>query len=392
MGRPPIARAVRELPGYPLAGIARRKKELVEAGEDVIDLGAGDADLPPPPAAVEALQKAAADPSLTRYPFQLGLPAFREEVARWMERRFGVGVDPYAEVLPLIGSKEGLAHLALTVVEDGTAGIVPDPGYQPYTGGTILAGGHVERVPLREENGFRVPLEELSKELLERARILFLNYPNNPTAGTADLDYFRQAVDLCRRHDVVLVHDHAYSEIAFDGYRPPSLLEAEGARDVGVEFHSLSKTYNLTGWRLGWAVGNRDLVEALAKVKSYVDTGAYLGIQAGGVAALRSWDTWVPENVARFQARRDVLVGALRAQGFRAPSPRATMYCWAPVPGGEPSEAFAERALEDQGVVVLPGGGLGRGGEGFFRMALTVEEERLEEAARRLGRVRVTDG
>ena len=382
-----ISRAVRDLPGYPLAGIARRKKELADAGVDVIDLGAGDADLPPPPAAVEALRAAASDPRLSRYPFQLGLPAFREEVAGWMGTRFGVEVDPYQEVLPLIGSKEGIAHLAMTVVDPGSAGIIPDPGYQPYIGGTLLAGGTPELVALREEKGFRIPLDELPDELLQRARILFLNYPNNPTAGTADLEYFRHAVELCRRHEVVLVHDHAYSEIAFDGYRPPSLLEAEGAMDVGIEFHSLSKTYNLTGWRLGWAAGNAELIEALSKVKSYVDTGAYLGIQSAGVAALQSWATWVPENVARFQARRDVLVDALRRQGFHVSPPRATMYGWIPVPTGETSEAFAERALEEEAVVVLPGGGLGRGGEGFIRLALTVEEARLEEAATRLGRV-----
>lgn len=387
MASPPISRAVEELPGYPLAGIARRKKELLDSGADVIDLGAGDADLAPPPAAVEALRKAAGDPSLGRYPFQLGLPAFREAVARWMGTRFGVDLDPYQEILPLIGSKEGIAHLAMAVVDPGTAAIIPDPGYQPYAGGTVLAGGDVERVPLREEHGFRPPLDEWSADLLERARILFLNYPNNPTAGTADLEYFRGAVELCRRHEMVLVHDHAYSEIAFDGYRPPSLLEAEGARDVGIEFHSLSKTYNLTGWRLAWAAGNADLVEALSKVKSYVDTGAYLGIQSAGVAALRSWSEWVPGNVARFQTRRDVLVEALRRAGFQVSPPRATMYCWVPVPGGEPSETFASRALEQEGVVVLPGGGLGRGGEGFVRLALTVEEDRLEAAAERLGRV-----
>ncbi len=376
-----------DLPGYPLAGIPEKRRELRARGVDVIDLGAGDSDLPPPPAAVEALRTAAADPAYGRYPFQLGLPEFREAVAAWMTKRFGVELSPFSEVLPLIGSKEGIAHLPLAFMEPGDVGVIPDPGYQAYRGGTILAGGRPHLVPLRPEHEFRIPLDELPPEVVRRMRVLYLNYPNNPTAASVSIEYLESAVALCREAGAVLIHDHAYSEIAFDGYRPPSILEIPGAADVAIEFHSLSKTYNMTGWRLGWAAGNSELIGALSRVKSFMDTGAFLAVQAAGKAALESYDDWVPGNVATFQERRDRAVAALRGAGFEVPLPRATMYLWVPVPGGESSLDFAARALEREGVVVLPGGALGPGGEGFFRVALTLGAERLEEAANRLARV-----
>jgi LL-diaminopimelate aminotransferase len=384
---PAKSRTLRALPTYPLAGFKERRLELEAKGVDVIDLGAGDADLAPPPAVVQAIRDAVGEPTMSRYPFQVGLPAFRQEISGFMEKRFGVTVDPWTEVLPLIGSKEGIAHLPLAFLDSGDVGIVPDPGYQAYLGGTLLAGGEAWTVPLVPEHDFLVPLETLPAKVVERARILFLNYPNNPTSASAPDSYFRQAIDFCRDHDVVLVHDHAYSEIAFNGYRPPSVLEYDGAREVAIEFHSLSKTYNMTGWRLGWAVGNPALVAALTQVKTFVDTGVFLAVQAAGVAALRSWDAWVPGNVAVFQGRRDRAVGALSAAGFEVSKPRATMYLWIPVPTGEPSRDFARRCLDQEGVMVLPGAGLGDGGEGFFRVALTVPEARLEEAAARLARV-----
>jgi LL-diaminopimelate aminotransferase len=384
---PAKSRTLRALPTYPLAGFKERRLELEAKGVDVIDLGAGDADLAPPPAVVQAIRDAVGEPTMSRYPFQVGLPAFRQEISGFMEKRFGVTVDPWTEVLPLIGSKEGIAHLPLAFLDSGDVGIVPDPGYQAYLGGTLLAGGEAWTVPLVPEHDFLVPLETLPAKVVERARILFLNYPNNPTSASAPDSYFRQAIDFCREHDVVLVHDHAYSEIAFNGYRPPSVLEYDGAREVAIEFHSLSKTYNMTGWRLGWAVGNPALVAALTQVKTFVDTGVFLAVQSAGVAALRSWDAWVPGNVAVFQGRRDRAVGALSAAGFEVSKPRATMYLWIPVPTGEPSRDFARRCLDQEGVMVLPGAGLGDGGEGFFRVALTVPEARLEEAAARLARV-----
>jgi LL-diaminopimelate aminotransferase len=368
-----------------MAGIAERVRELTASGVDVVDLGAGDADLAPPAAAVEAIRASLSDPATSRYPFQLGLPAFREAVAFWMEARFGVSLDPFADLLPLIGSKEGIAKLPFAAMDPGDVALMPDPGYQAYVGGVTLAGGEPVGIPLRPEHDFLMPWGELPASTLDRTRVVYLNYPNNPTAATAPDAWMQQTVDLCRERGIVLVHDHAYSEIAFDGYRPRSILEFEGAEEVAIEFHSLSKTYNMTGWRLGWAAGNPELVARLARVKTFMDTGVFKGVQAAGVAALESWEGWVPANVEVFRRRRDASVSALRRAGFDVDPPRATMYLWIPVPGGLPSREFAERALAEQGVVVIPGAGLGAGGEGFFRIALTVPEARLEEAIGRLG-------
>lgn len=370
-------------PTYPLADVPQIKREMMARGVDVIDLGAGDADLAPPPAAVRALMEAASRPEMSRYPFQLGLPTFREAVATWMTRRFGVSLDPFRELLPLIGSKEGIAHIALAYVGPGDATVFPDPGYLPYLGGTLLAGGEPHAVPLRAENDFLIPFAEIPDDVARRTRILYLNYPNNPTAAIAPRAYLEDAVRFCREHGAIMVYDNAYSEIAFDGYRPPSILEIDGAMDVAVEFHSFSKTYNMTGWRIGWAAGNADAIAALTRVKSFVDTGQFLAVQAAAAAALESYDEWVPQNVAAFRARRDALVAALAEAGLAAPTPAATMYLWVPVPGGL-SEPFARRALLEQGVVIMPGAALGAGGEGYFRAALTQPVERLRDAALRL--------
>jgi len=351
---------------------------------DVIDLGAGDADLAPPPAAVARLGEAAHTPSFSRYPFQLGLPAFREAVAAWMAGRFGVQVDAYRELLPVIGSKEGIAHLLLSLLNPGDVAVFPDPGYQAYRGGTVLAGATPHAVPLRPEDDFLLPFRRLPADVVARTRVLILNYPNNPTTASAPRAYLEDAVAFCQEHGIVLLHDHAYSEIAFDGYRPPSVLELDGAREVTVEFHSLSKSYNMTGWRLGWAAGNAQVIAGLARLKTFVDTGAFLAVQAAGVAALESGGDWLAGNVEVFRRRRDAAVSAFQAAGFQVEPPRATMYLWIPVPAGLTSRAFADRALDEQGVVILPGSSLGAGGEGFFRVALTVAEERLAEGARRL--------
>jgi LL-diaminopimelate aminotransferase len=384
-GTPMIQLAGRfsNFPAYPLADVPQIKRELVARGVDIIDLGAGDADLAPPPDAVRALTAAVQRSEMSRYPFQLGLPAFREAVSDWMARRFQVTVDPYREVLPLIGSKEGIAHVAFAFAGPGDVTVFPDPGYLPYLGGTLLAGAEPFAVPLRPEHDFLIPLEEIPDDVARRTRILYLNYPNNPTAAIAPVSYLEDAVRFCRERGAILVYDNAYSEIAFDGYRPPGILEIEGARDVAVEFHSLSKTYNMTGWRIGWAAGNSDIIAALSRVKSFVDTGQFLPVQAAATAALQCWEEWVPGNVQAFRERRDALVSALGEAGFVAPSPAATMYLWVPVPGGV-SEPFARRALVEQGVVIMPGAALGAGGEGFFRAALTQPPERLREAASRL--------
>ena len=373
------------LPAYPLAGMKEVRRRIEAAGVDVIDLGTGDALLDPPPAVVERLRGVAGEQSYSRYGFQAGLPELREAVAAWMFRRFGVRVDPATEVLPLIGSKEGLAHLPFAFIGPGDVGVIPDPGYQAYFGGVTLAGGEPHLVRLERQHEFLVPLDAIPADIARRTRIVYLNYPNNPTTAVAPDDYYRGAIAFCARQGAILAHDHAYSEIAFDGYRPRSVLEFDGAREVTIEFHSFSKTYNMTGWRLAWAVGNAEIIAALSRVKTFVDTGGYLGIQAAGVAAMESWERWVPQNVATFQRRRDAAVRAFRRAGFDVDSPKATMYLWIPVPGGERSEDFARRALERAGVIVLPGASLGKGGEGYFRVALTVDEARLEAAAARLG-------
>jgi LL-diaminopimelate aminotransferase len=384
---PRLSRRFQTLPPYPLTEVPAIKRDLRARGVDVIDLGTGDADLAPPPAAVQALQQAACDTANSRYPFQLGLVPFREEIAGWMAGRFGLEIDPMKEIALLLGSKEGIYHLPFAFLEPGDATIIPDPGYQAYLGGTVLSGGEPHLVPLRPENDFLIPFWELPEDVVRRARILYLNYPNNPTAAVAPRDYLERAVNWCREHDVILAYDNAYSEIAYDGYRPPSILEIPGAREVAIEFHSLSKTYNMTGWRIGWAVGNPELVAAVTRVKTFADTGVPLTIQHAGIAALRSHGDWVPRNVATFQARRDAAWSAFRDAGFDLPRPAASMYLWVPLPAGVESDPWARRLLLEQGVAVLPGKSLGAGGEGFFRVALTTSEERLREGAERIAKM-----
>ncbi|MFI5311098.1 MAG: aminotransferase class I/II-fold pyridoxal phosphate-dependent enzyme [Gemmatimonadales bacterium] len=375
------------LPAYPLAAIPQKKRELIARGVDVIDLGAGDADLAPPPAAVEALAAAARDPAMSRYGFGLGLPAFRDAVAAFMQARFGHRFDPLAEVIPLIGSKEGLAHLALAYVEKGDATIIPDPGYNAYRGGTVLSDGEAYLYPITPRTKFLVELDEVPRGVLSRTKLLYLNYPNNPTGAVAPLEYLERVVRRCAELRIILVYDNPYSEMTFDGYVAPSIFDVDGARDVAIEFHSLSKTFNMTGWRCGWACGNREIVSALAKVKSFVDTGQFLAIHKAGVAALESARSWVPGNIAVFKERRDAAVAAFRANGFTCESPKATMYLWIPLPEGIQSAAFADRLMEEQGVIVLPGSGLGAGGEGFFRVSFITSPARIAEAAVRAGRV-----
>ena len=372
-------------PAYPLAHIPARKQALIAAGVDVIDLGAGDADLAPPPAAVAALQRAAEVPAMQRYGFGLGYLPFREAIAAWMEKRFGERFDPTTEIVPLLGSKEGLAHVAFAFVGPGDVGIIPEPAYQAYLGGTLLSDAQPFVYALRPRTNFLVELDEIPRDILARTRVVYLNYPNNPTAAIAPRDYLERVVQICRERDMLLVYDNAYSEMGFDGYVPPSIFEIDGARDVAIEFHSLSKTYNMTGWRCGWAVAKPEISSALAKVKSFTDTGQYMGIQAAGVAAIESWADFVPQNLATFKVRRDAAVVAFRAHGFAADTPRATMYLWMPLPEGIASKEFADRLREEWGVIVLPGSGFGVGGEGFFRISFIQPPERMAEAARRAG-------
>jgi LL-diaminopimelate aminotransferase len=378
---------VGRLPGYPLAHIPRRKQELLAAGVDVIDLGAGDADFPPPAVAVESLRRAAGEPAMSRYGFQLGLPAFREAVVRYHARRFGTAFDPLAEVQPLIGSKEGLAQFALATAGPGDVVIVPEPGYQCYLGGAVCCGAEPYVVPLTPRTDFLVELAELPEAVLGRTRLVYLNYPNNPTAAVAPREYLERVVALCRERGIALAYDNPYVEITFDGYRAPSIFEIPGAREIAVEFHSCSKSFAMTGWRCGWAVGNADLIAALAKIKSYTDTGAFLAIQRAAADTLDQAEALVAPAVERFRARRDAAVAALRRQGFEVAVPQATMYLWVPLPEGLASAEFSRTVMDETGVVTLPGSAFGPSAEGFFRIALTVDEPRLHEAAERLGRV-----
>jgi LL-diaminopimelate aminotransferase len=384
---PRYAPRFESLPVYPLAHIPGRKRELLQRGVDVIDLGAGDADLPPPAAAVEALRQAAGTSAMSRYGFGLGHVPFREAISAWMYRRFGVSCDPMREVVPLLGSKEGLAHVAFAYLGPGDVAVIPEPAYQAYLGGALLSDATPHVYPLRPRTDFLIELDELPPESASRVRVVYLNYPNNPTTAIAPRAYLERVIAWCVERDALLVYDNAYSELAFDGYTPPSIFEFEGARDVAIEFHSLSKTYNMTGWRCGWAVASPPVSAALARIKTFVDTGTYMGIQAAGVAAIESWADFVPANVEVFRERRDAAVAAFRDAGFTVQAPAATMYLWIPLPEGLPSKTFADRLMEDEGVIVMPGSGFGAGGEGFFRISFIVSPARLREAAGRAGRV-----
>ena len=374
-------------PAYPLAHIPARKRALIAAGVDVIDLGAGDADLAPPPAAVEALRKAAAEPALQRYGFGMGLVSFREAIAEWMSKRFGTSFDPMTEIVPLIGSKEGLAHVAFAFCGPGDVVIVPDPAYQAYIGGTLLSDATPYVYPLRPRTNFLVELDEIPADVLSKTRVIYLNYPNNPTGAIAPREYLERVVSACIERDILLVYDNAYSEMGYDEYVPPSIFEIDGAREVAIEFHSLSKTYNMTGWRCGWAAAAPEIAGALAKVKSFTDTGQYMGIQSAAVAAINSWESFVPGNNQVFKARRDAAVSAFTRNGFIAETPKATMYLWMPLPEGIASKEFADRLREEKGVIVMPGSGFGAGGEGFFRISFIQPAERIELAASRAGEI-----
>jgi LL-diaminopimelate aminotransferase len=377
------------LPPYLFAEVDRRIAEKRAAGFDVISLGIGDPDLPSPPHVVEAAQEAVADPRRHRYPDYYGLPEFRAAIARWYQRRFEVTLDPDREVVPLIGSKEGIAHIATAFVDPGDVVLVPDPGYPVYSIGTLLANGETYLMPLREERGFLPDLDAIPDDIARRARILWINYPNNPTAAVAPLSFFEEALEFGRRHGILVCHDNAYSDVAYDGYRAPSFLEVPGAIEYGVEFHSLSKTYTMTGWRSGMMVGNRVAVEALGRVKTNVDSGIFDAVQIASIAALDGDDAWVQERNARFQARRDAVMATLGKIGIAAPTPKASLYVWAPVPGGMKSVDFCLKVLDDAAVWVTPGVGFGENGEGYFRISLTVPDQRLTEALERLERLRL---
>jgi len=382
------AKRIEQIPPYLFAEIDKKKEELRRKGMDLIDLGIGDPDLPTPSLIIERLKKAADNPKNHRYPSYEGMIEFRTAVAQWYGRRFGVKLDPKTEALSLIGSKEGIAHIPLAFVNPGDYVLVPTPGYPVYRVATLFAGGIPYFLPLRRENGFLPNLSDIPKEIAEKSKILFINYPNNPTSAIAERFFFEEVVAFAKRHRIIVCHDAAYSEIAFDGYQPLSFLQVEGAKEVGVEFHSLSKTFNMAGWRIGFAVGCPEIVSGLGRVKTNIDSGVFQAIQEAGVEALQHLDTPLPEIIEIYERRRDVLVKGLREVGLEVDRPKATFYLWIEVPGGYTSAQFATLLIEQAGIVVTPGNGFGEEGEGYFRMALTVDETRLKEAIERLKRIK----
>jgi LL-diaminopimelate aminotransferase len=379
-----VSDRVRDLPPYLFAEIDRIVNEKICQGVDVIDFGIGDPDLPTPPHVVERLCREAADPSNHRYPSYQGMPEFREAAAAWMFRRFGVTMDPDKEMLALVGSKEGIAHFPITFLNPGDVALVPDPAYPVYQTATILCGAIPYYVPLRENRHYLPDLSAIPEEAWRKAKLFFINYPNNPTAAVADLGFFEELVQYCRKHEVILAHDNAYSEITYDGYVAPSVLEIPGAKEVTIEFHSLSKTYNMTGWRIGFCAGGEKIMEAFRRVKTNIDSGVFNAIQLAAISALEGTRSYLEETLKIYSRRREKLVNGLRNMGWEADMPKATLYVWMKVPEGYDSKGFTRELLERAGVVVAPGSAYGPNGEGYIRFSLTISDSRLEEGLQRI--------
>jgi len=379
-----IARRIENLPPYLFVEITKKIAEKRAKGEDVISFAIGDPDIPTPPHIIERLLQAAQDPVNHRYPESDGLPELRQAVAEWYKKRFNVSLDPDKEVLPLIGAKEGIAHIALCFIDPGDIALVPDPGYPVYSVGTLLTGGQPYYLPLIEKNKFLPDFNSIPERIVKRAKLLWINYPNNPTGAVADLVFFNRTVEFARQHDLAICHDGPYTEVAFDGYRPPSFMQADGAREVGVEFHSLSKSFNMTGWRIGMAVGNATMIDALKRVKSNLDSGIPQAIQYAAIEALTGPQDCIQKHNAIYQRRRDLLVDTLNKIGLEAKPPKASLYVWAKVPEGYTSMAFASDLLEQLGVVVTPGIGYGKNGEGYVRLSLTISDAGLVKGLSRL--------
>jgi LL-diaminopimelate aminotransferase len=384
-----FAKRVGQVPPYLFVEISRKIAEKRAQGAEVISFGIGDPDLPTPHGVVETLRSAALDPPNHRYPDSDGLPEFRQAVVEWYQRRFGVSLNAESEVLSLIGAKEGIGHVALCFVEAGDLALVPDPGYPVYSVGTLFAGGSSYTMPLLAENGWLPDLDSIPPDVARKATVMWLNYPNNPTAATADLGYFERVVDFAKRNSVAVMHDACYSEVAYDGYRPVSFLQAEGAKEVGMEFHSLSKTYNMTGWRLGMAVGNAEMISRLMVVKSNLDSGVPQAIQWMGIEAMSGPLDSVAERNAVYQRRRDRLIKVLAEIGLGVDPPKASLYVWARIPEGYTSADFSERLLEERDIFVSPGAGYGRYGEGYIRLSLTLSDDDLDKAVERLASWRI---
>ncbi len=379
-----LADRVKSLPPYLFASIDRMKQEAVSRGVDLIDLSIGDPDIPTPGHIIDAMKSAVDNPGYHRYPSYEGMPLFREAVAGWYGKRFNVDLDVKEEVISLIGSKEGIGHIPLAFINPGDVVLVPSPGYPVYPVGTVFAEGEPYMMPLREENDFLPDLGEIPDSVCKRAKLMFLNYPNNPTAAVGRKDFFEMAISFAEKNNIIICHDAAYSEIYYDGKRPLSFLELDGAKEVGIEFHSLSKTYNMTGWRIGFAVGNRDVIAGLGKIKTNLDSGVFQAIQEAGAAALKTNEnilSWIRNT---YQERRDILFEGLTGLGFQLKRPEATFYIWAKVPSGFNSTGFSAYLLEKTGVLVTPGVGFGAPGEGYIRFALTQSAQSIQEALDRI--------
>jgi len=381
------ARRINELPPYLFAEIDRRKREALSRGVDLIDLGIGDPDIPTPAAVVEKLLEGASKPVNHRYPNSSGMIEFREGVSTWYQSRFSVKLDPAKEVVSLIGSKEGIGNMAVAFVDPGDIVLVASPCYPVYHIGTAFSGGKNYFLPLKKENHFLPDLDSIPADIAKQAKLLWINYPNNPTAAVADRDFYKKVVDFANKNNVIVCHDAAYTEMGYDDYRPMSFLEVEGAREVGIEFHSLSKTFNMTGWRIGMAVGNPDLVGGLAQAKSNLDSGIFQAVQEAGIEAMKLGESIVAPNRKIYQERRNILVDGLRAVGLECEKPKATFYVWVSCPKGLSSAQFTAKLLDEAGVVTTPGNGFGDAGEGYVRFTVCVDKERLREVAERIRRV-----
>lgn len=384
-----FSQRISQLPPYLFAQIDKKKREKIAQGADVIDLGVGDPDIPTPKPIVDAMKRAVEKPEHHRYPSYEGMLSFRQAVADWYKRRFGVELDPQKEVITLIGSKEGIAHFPLAFVNPGDVVLCPDPAYPVYKIGTLFAGGVPYILPLKEENNFLPDFKSVPSDVLKKAKIIWVNYPNNPTSATATREFYKELIDWAREHNIIVASDLAYSEIYFDGEKPPSILEIEGAKEVAIEFHSLSKTFNMTGWRLGMAVGNEKLIAGLGKVKTNVDSGQFQAIQEAGIAALNLPEEEIQKLRDIYKERREVMTKALKEAGLEVYPSNATFYLWVKVPKGFSSAQFVEKLLEECAIICTPGNGFGEHGEGYFRISLTVPTQRLLEAAERIKELRL---
>ncbi len=381
------AERLKQLPPYLFVEIDRIKKRLISEGKDIIDLGIGDPDLATPPAIIEEFYRTVKDSENQHYPLDLGLKTFRAGIAKWFLERFKVSLDADTEILPLLGSKEGIAHFPLALVNRDDTVLIPEPLYPPYRSGAIFSGAKIIYLPLLKENNFRPDIEKLSRDILKKTKLLYINYPNNPTAAVADKEFFSNIVKLAKEYNFFILSDLAYSEITFDGYRAPSILEIPEARDIAIEFHSLSKTFNMTGWRVGWACGNKQLIEYLRQVKSNIDSGVFNPIQYAALKALDIYEDHILNLRNIYTRRRDIFVGELRKAGWGIDFPKATFYVWSKIPVDMDSSQFTKLLLEKCFIVATPGIGFGSSGEGYVRFSLTTEESRLKEAAARISKV-----